>query len=66
MILWTTILNRIEKNLKSDDDIRFIDIRYLKYWIEKYSNCFPEYVKNNQHKIIFNNNKLRYEIYKQL
>lgn len=64
MILWTTIVNKISINLKPDDDLRFIDIRYLDKWIRKYSNCFPKFVLNNNYKIYFNPDLLRYEFYK--
>jgi hypothetical protein len=64
MILWTTILDRIEKIIKPDDNIRFIDIRYLQSWITKYPNCFPKFIQKNQHNIVFNSNKLRYEFYR--
>lgn len=64
MVLWTTILDKIKKVIKSDDDIRFIDIRYLQKWISNYSDCFPSFVLKNQHQILFNSYKLRYEFHR--
>ena len=63
MILWYTILDKIIKQKHPGDDLRFIDIRYLKCWIIKYPNCFPKFVKKNHYNILFNPNKLRYEFY---
>ena len=60
MILFDTIRNRLSKIT----DIRFVDVRYLDKWIKEYPNCFPKYVLNNKHKITFNTNKLRYELWK--
>jgi len=65
MILWETILNKIEFIITPDDDIRFIDIRYLDKWIRKYQQCFPKFVLINKHNIIFNSEKLRYEFHKK-
>lgn len=65
MILWTTILDKIKKVIKPDDDIRFIDIRYLKKWINNYPECFPKYVLTNNYKIYFNPEFYRYELSKQ-
>ena len=64
MILWTTILNKLEKNVNSNE-LRFIDIRYLDKWIKKFPHCFPKFIIQNNHKIIFNSNKLRYEFSKK-
>lgn len=65
MILWTTILNKLSTNLKPEDDLRFVDIRYLDKWIRKYPFCFPKFVLNNNHNIYFNPNKLRYELHRK-
>jgi len=65
MILWTTILNKLSNTVKPDDDLRFIDIRYLNKWIREYPNCFPKFVLNEEHQIIFNPNLLRYEFHKK-
>jgi hypothetical protein len=65
MILWTTILNRIDKELKPSDDLRFIDIRYLGNWIKNYPKCFPKFVRDNNYTIIFNSELLRYELYEK-
>lgn len=65
MILWTTILNKISNIIKSDDDLKFIDIRYLDKWIKKYPNCFPNYVLDNKYNIYFNPNLLRYEFHRK-
>ena len=62
MILLTTITDRLEK---VHENIRFeFDVRYMDKWIKMYPNAFPQYVKNNNHNIVFNPKKLRYEIYK--
>lgn len=65
MILWTTILDKIKKVIKPDDDIRFIDVRYLDKWIRNYSKCFPKFVLNNNYKIYFNPEYYRYELSKK-
>lgn len=62
MILWYTILDRIKKVILPEDDIRFIDIRYLDKWINKYPQCFPTYVINKNYVINFIPEKLRYEL----
>jgi hypothetical protein len=64
MILLTTITTKIQKVIKPEDDIRFLDVRYLDKWIRNYPQCFPKFVLNNEHKILFNPNKLRYEFHK--
>lgn len=61
MILWDTILNKLNNY---NVDIRLIDIRYLDKWIKLYPTCFPKYVINNNFKIIFNSNFLRYELHR--
>lgn len=65
MILWNTILDKIEKVIKTNDDIRFIDIRYLEKWIKNYPQCFPKFVLKNKHKIYFNPEFYRYELSKK-
>jgi len=65
MILWTTILNKLSNTLEPCDDSRFIDIRYLDKWIREYPDCFPKFVLNNEYKIIFNFNLLRYEFHRK-
>ena len=61
MILWDTVLNRLNKY---NVDTRLIDIRYLNKWLKLYPTCFPKYVINNNFKIIFNSNFLRYELHR--
>lgn len=64
MILWDDILAKIEGCLQPEDDLRFIDLRYLEKWQRKYPQCFPAFMLANQHQIKFNPEKLRYEIWK--
>jgi hypothetical protein len=61
MILWTTILDRIEKVNTSDTQP---DIRYLERWFNNYPECFPKFMLKGKYNIHFNNVLLRYEIYK--
>ena len=64
MILLTTITKRLEKIIDNDKVYKRFDCRYLQKWIRLYPEIFPNYVKNNQYSIIFNYEKLRYEINK--
>ncbi len=64
MILLTTITKRLEKIIGNDKVYKRFDCRYLQKWIRLYPEIFPNYVKNNQYSIIFNYEKLRYEINK--
>lgn len=64
MILWTTILDKIERVIKPEDDLRFIDIRYLDKWIKNYSDYFPKFVLSKNYKIYFNPSLYRYEFFK--
>lgn len=64
MILLETIKNKLRKHIGSQELYKSFDCRYMNKWINSYPNCFPKYVKNKQHRIEFNWNKLRYEIYK--
>lgn len=65
MILWDTILNKIESKINDVSVTRFIDIRYLDKWINLYPECFPDFILNNKHEIIFNYEKYRYEFHKR-
>lgn len=65
MILWYSILNKLESKISDSNVTKFIDIRYLDKWIKQYPECFPLFVRNNKHKIIFNNEKYRYEFHKR-
>ena len=64
MILLTTLTKRLEKITDNDKVYKEFDCRYLQKWIRLYPEIFPNYVKNNQYFIIFNYEKLRYEINK--
>ena len=62
------LLSTIQKNLlkfKTHKELRYeFDIRYLEKWVNLYPSCFPKYVINNNYKIVFNSNKLRYELHR--
>jgi hypothetical protein len=65
MILLTTILDKIEKEIKPEHNLRFdFDCRFMDKWIREYPQCFPKFVKENRYNIIFNRNLLRYELNK--
>jgi len=64
MVLWFTILTKLETEINDYSVSRFIDIRYLNKWVTKYPQCFPKFVVRNQHRIEFNSKKLRYEFHK--
>jgi hypothetical protein len=59
-ILWNTIYNKLIKHINKFE----IDIRYLKKWMKLYPTYFPKFMLKNNYKIIFNSEKLRWEIYK--
>lgn len=65
MILLTTILNKIEKEIKPEHNLRLdFDCRFLDKWVREYPQCFPKFVKENKYNISFNPNLLRYELNK--
>ena len=64
MILLTTLTKRLEKIIGNDKVYKEFDYRYLQKWIKLYPKIFPNYVKDNKYSIVFNYQKLRYEIYK--
>jgi hypothetical protein len=61
MVLWDTIYKKLKSNINNRNEL--IDIRYLAKWVIMYPSCFPKYVQLNNHNIIFNSNKLRYEFH---
>lgn len=63
MILGQTIYKRLTKSVGKNITYDF-DIRYLSKWIDKYPECFPKFIRENNYKIIFNSEKLRYELFK--
>lgn len=64
MILWDTILIKLKEKINDDQISRFIDIRYLSKWINLYPECFPKFVINDNHKIIYDPEKIKYEFHK--
>ena len=64
MVLWFTVLTKLENAINDKSISRFIDVRYLNKWIKEYPQCFPKFVVNNKHRIEFNTKKYRYEFHK--
>jgi len=64
MVLWFTILTKLETEINDISISRFIDVRNINKWIEKYPQCFPKFVVRKQYRIEFNAKKLRYEFHK--
>ncbi len=65
MILLTTIQKRLIKKVGFDVIRLEFDCRYLTRWINQCPECFPRFVIEGRYKIVFNNNLLRYELYRQ-
>lgn len=63
MILGDTIYKRLNKIHNSKSFRYEFDIRYLSKWIKLYPDQFPNYVIDGNYELLFNSNKLRYEIY---
>lgn len=63
MITDQLIYNRLVKS--HGKNLRFeFDIRFLQKWIDLYPDVFPDFIKQNNYKTIFNHKKLRYEFIK--
>lgn len=60
MILWDSIYNKLINLGVSSRDI---DVRYLQKWIRLYPEIFPKFMFK-KYTIYFNNERLRWEIYK--